>query len=550
LILPPLNLPLPDYSNLKTLPMRKHYTLLVSAWILSFLSFELIAQPSPDWTRSYAGPTGKGAAGRVIEVVNGFVYSAGAGDGVHIVRYDTQNPLLPGLVMSYLNAEYAYDLAVDASGNVYVAARSKASLKGNSVPNYDYITIKFKPDGSLHWARTYAGSRGAADCPQALAVDNIGNVYVTGGAEGINASNAFAAAVTLKYNSNGDLQWVARMDEINPGEIAVAGSPYESGQALTIDGNGDVYITGESNRRVFIAKYAGNYTGSGLNPVIWKDEITEGTSGRTIGISNGNVIACGFGGALTSYSTAGARNWVRKYGSDLWDMALSSSAIYATGRAGRDMYTVKCDLQGNMQWGNSFNASTNTAFARAVTFDDCGNVFITGNISVPEGRNLVNKLPVVKYRESGGNPDWVTYNGTDGFDIATDPSGAVYVTGVQNQKTLQNMITAKYPAGCVPPAQSVSPFSTMEENVLNSVNNFPNPFKLSTNISFRLAKAGFVSLNVYDLSGRKVQTLIQEKRNAGHHSVKFSGNNLAAGTYIYRLEADGYSKTGRMILEK
>lgn len=90
----------------------------------------------------------------------------------------------------------------------------------------------------------------------------------------------------------------------------------------------------------------------------------------------------------------------------------------------------------------------------------------------------------------------------------------------------------------------------MEESGVNSLSNFPNPFKSSTNISFRLAKAGFVSLNVYDLTGRKVQTLIQEKRNAGQHSVKFSGYNLAAGTYIYRLEADGYSKTGRMILEK
>jgi hypothetical protein len=533
--------------------MRKHYTMLISAWILSFLSFDVIAQaptPAPLWTKLYAGPTGKGAAARVIKVANGFVYSAGAGDGVHIIRYDSQNPLLPGLVMSYQNAEYAYDLTVDASGNVYVAARSKASSKGNSVPNYDYITIKFRPDGSLHWARTYAGSRGVADCPQALAVDNEGNVYVTGGTEGINASNAFAAAVTLKYNSNGDLQWVAKLDEINPGEIAVAGSPYESGQALTIDGNGDVYITGESNRKIFIAKYAGNYAGSGFNPVIWKNEVTEGTSGRSIGISNGNVIACGFGGALASYSTAGDRNWVRNYGSALWDMALSSSAIYATGSLGRDMYTVKCDLLGNMQWSNSFNASTNTAFARAVTFDNCGNVFVTGYISVPEGRNLVNKLPVIKYSESGGNPDWVTYNGTDGFDIATDPSGAVYVTGVQNQRTLQNMITSKYPGSCTTPAQTVSPFSTLEENGLNSLNNFPNPFKSSTNISFRLAKAGYVSLNVFDLSGRRIQTLIQGQRNAGQHSVKFSGNNLTAGIYIYRLEADGFSKTGRMILEK
>jgi serine protease AprX len=90
----------------------------------------------------------------------------------------------------------------------------------------------------------------------------------------------------------------------------------------------------------------------------------------------------------------------------------------------------------------------------------------------------------------------------------------------------------------------------MEESGVSSVNNYPNPFRSSTSINFRLAKAGFVSLNVYDLTGRKIQTLIQEKRNAGQHNVKFSGNNLPTGTYIYRLHADGFSKTGRMILEK
>lgn len=528
--------------------MRKHYTLLISAWILTFLSFKAIAQaPAPIWTKLYAGPTGKGAAARDIKVVNGFVYVSGSGDGVQVVKYDSQNPTVPLSVMSYLNAEYAYDFTVDASGNVYVAARSKASIKGNSFPNYDFVTIKFRPDGSLHWARTYAGSKGAADCPMALTFDNSGNVYVTGGAEGLNAVNAFAAAVTLKYNSEGDLQWVAKMDDINPGEIAVAGGPYESAQDITVDGNGDVYITGESNRQILIAKYAGNYTGSGFNPVIWKDVITEGNSGRSIGISNANVIASGWGGAIASYSIDGTRNWVKDFGAEFWNMALSGSEIYATGSLGRDMYTVKCDLQGNMLWDKSFNASTNSAFARAITFDDCGNVFITGHISVQEGKNLVGKLPVIKYSQSG-NLDWVTYNGADGFDITTDLSGAVYVTGVQNQRTLQNMITAKYPASCIP--QTIDPFSAMEEKGLNSLNNFPNPFRSSTNINFRLARAGYVTLNVYDLSGRKIQTLVQGQRNAGQHLVKFSGNNLPAGTYIYRLETDGYSKTGRMILEK
>jgi hypothetical protein len=212
------------------------------------------------------------------------------------------------------------------------------------------------------------------------------------------------------------------------------------------------------------------------------------------------------------------------------------------------MLTVKYDLAGNLLWSQTFNGNTTRgAFGRAIAVDACGNAFMTGYVVFQEGKNTVSRLPVIKYNESG-NMDWVAYNGSDGFDIATDASSAVYVTGTQNLRTLQNIITAKYPGSCI--SQTVSPFSTMEESGLNSVSNYPNPFRSSTNISFRLAKAGNVSLNVFDLTGRRIQTLIQGQRNAGQHTVNFSGNNLPAGIYIYRLEANGYTKTGRMILER
>ncbi|HSF45530.1 MAG TPA: hypothetical protein VLA58_05945, partial [Chitinophagaceae bacterium] len=60
--------------------MRKVYTLMITVWVLSLISSETIAQaPSPDWTKLFAGPTGKGGAGRLIRIVNGSVYVAGSG---------------------------------------------------------------------------------------------------------------------------------------------------------------------------------------------------------------------------------------------------------------------------------------------------------------------------------------------------------------------------------------------------------------------------------------------------------------------------------------
>ncbi len=80
--------------------------------------------------------------------------------------------------------------------------------------------------------------------------------------------------------------------------------------------------------------------------------------------------------------------------------------------------------------------------------------------------------------------------------------------------------------------------------------NYPNPFNSSTNIEFQVANFGFVSLDVYDILGRKIKTLINEVRSAGNYIVNFKADDLPSGIYIYRLISKNYSKTQKMILLK
>jgi hypothetical protein len=87
--------------------------------------------------------------------------------------------------------------------------------------------------------------------------------------------------------------------------------------------------------------------------------------------------------------------------------------------------------------------------------------------------------------------------------------------------------------------------------------NYPNPFNPTTNIGFRLpagqagiADCGFVSLKVFDVLGREVATLIDEKLNAGTHRVLWDASRVASGMYFYRLRAEGREETKRMILLK
>ena len=80
--------------------------------------------------------------------------------------------------------------------------------------------------------------------------------------------------------------------------------------------------------------------------------------------------------------------------------------------------------------------------------------------------------------------------------------------------------------------------------------NYPNPFNPTTQISFEIGQAGMTSLKVYDLLGREVATLVNSDLPAGSHTIDFDAANLASGTYMYRLEANGYVLTRKMMLVK
>jgi hypothetical protein len=90
--------------------------------------------------------------------------------------------------------------------------------------------------------------------------------------------------------------------------------------------------------------------------------------------------------------------------------------------------------------------------------------------------------------------------------------------------------------------------------------NYPNPFNPVTNILFTINDNQFVSLNVYDVLGNKISSLVNEEKQAGIYSVIFPGNNiansvssgseLASSVYFYQLKAGNYTETKKMVFMK
>jgi hypothetical protein len=94
-------------------------------------------------------------------------------------------------------------------------------------------------------------------------------------------------------------------------------------------------------------------------------------------------------------------------------------------------------------------------------------------------------------------------------------------------------------------------------NQFSLAQNYPNPFNPITNIEFRIAGFGFVTLKVYDILGREIATLVNEEKPAGEYEVEFNAvshsgevRNLTSGIYFYKLQAGSVIETKKMILLK
>ena len=123
--------------------------------------------------------------------------------------------------------DYAYWLALDASGNIYVTGQSVETGSDN-----DITTIKYAPNGDEIWVRHYDGPAHRYDAGQAIAVDADGNAYVTGN----HTMATGLECVTLKYSAAGDLLWTASFN-----------GPDASGGvfiSIALDDTASAYVTG------------------------------------------------------------------------------------------------------------------------------------------------------------------------------------------------------------------------------------------------------------------------------------------------------------------
>jgi hypothetical protein len=310
------------------------------------------------WLRRYNGPFGGNDAGIAIAVdASGYVYVTGTSaatatnDDYLTIKYKPNGDT--SWVRRYNgpdnNHDWAYDIVVDGSGNVYVTG---ASTQGTS--NVDYLTIKYKPNGDTAWTRRYNGPGNNSDFPYQLVLDGSNNVCVTGASVGSGTNFDYA---TIKYYPNGDTAWLRRFNgTANLVDIA---------NDITADASGNVYVTGSSDLPG---------TNSAYTTVKY--------------YSNGDTAW------MRKYSGTGGANSADKIELD------GSGNVYVTGKSigsgtGIDYATIKYFPNGDTAWLKRYNGPASSDDSTyALDVDYYGNVYVTG-ATVVSGSN--HDIATIKY---------------------------------------------------------------------------------------------------------------------------------------------------------
>ncbi len=247
------------------------------------------------WVGRYNGPGDSDDFASAIAVDrSGNVYVTGKSKGSSTcedyatIKYNTNGK--PLWVTRYNGpANYvdeARALALDGSGNVYIAGRS-----WGSGTDYDYATIKYNTNGKQLWAKRYDGPGHLYDEANAVAVDGSGNVYVTGYCMLSRNEPTKRDCATIKYDTSGKQLWAKRYD--GPGHL------YDKANAIAVDSSGNVYVTGSSGDYYKNLDYATiKYNKSGK--LVWAEKYS-GSGNSTdeamaIAVDgSGNVYVTGYG---------------------------------------------------------------------------------------------------------------------------------------------------------------------------------------------------------------------------------------------------------------
>lgn len=458
-------------------------------------------------------------------------------------------------------------IQADNAGNLY--ALNYSIVQGN----VSYTLVKSTNDGAS-WA--------AAGSSFSFLVKEFGFPQ--------NGKLFSATSMGFFLSQNGGNAWEMRNNGLNTNSVSALG--YNNGRLFAATGSGNYFsdndgaswsllngigtLTGIENivtasGSIFFKTYKTIFRSADNGSTwsnVWHDSLPD-INTDLIATTNG-VLMFGGTGADIYRSTDAGTTWQVAFDSLTFASGISTIAPGISG----DVYTGISD-----GLGSRLMRSTNNGSNWSTIFLDQTFMMQFRNIKVTSSGVIVNYFTNV-HRSTDNGATWQASVGIVGTvansDMIENSAGKLFVnsnSGVlmstdsglnwtQVNTGLSNLLT-----NCLTLNGNQRLFTGTSTGVFRTstptgiiggelvteyrlAQNYPNPFNPGTNLGFRIANFGLVTLKVYDIQGKEIRTIVNEHLQAGNYEYTFNGSGLPSGVYFYKLEAGEFTQTKRMLLLK
>ena len=508
-------------------------------------------------------------------IIAGWTETSGNGDDVYLLKTDGDGNLIWTRTYGGSSHEDARSLDLTADGGYILAGRTSSFGNGNN----DFYLIKTDAEGNTVWTRTYGG--GQDDYCWSVQQTTDGGYILAGYSESFGGGNG--VAWLIKTDANGDTLWT-RIYEGERGAMARSvqqttdGGYIVGGYTDPWGGTSDIYLIKiDPNGQTGWTRTHG---GSNDDYGHCVQETADGgyiVTGYTWSFGAGWYDMC-----LLRTDAKGKLMWWRTYGGEVDDHGqfvcetsdgnfILAGSTRSFGAGAGDVYLLK--VAGEEQAGLSIEIVPDDP---PVTVPQGGSFGFTATLTNETGQPKVTEAWTVAIDSEGRT--YGPLKTSEGLGVAPYQSRSAHFN--QAVPNLAPLGFYNYVAYCGEYPSTVIDSSFFQIEVIAGpltkageagwvltgsflegdlselpsefalLSNYPNPFNASTVISYELPTDTHVKLEVYNISGQKVATLVDSKQHSGYRSVVWDASEVSSGLYFYKLTAGDISETKRMILIK
>jgi|26BtaG_2_1085354.scaffolds.fasta_scaffold13470_1 hypothetical protein len=443
---------------------------------------------------------------------------------IFIQKLDDDGNLLWVKQIGGIYEDYGLKITTDVGGNVYITGAFAGTVDFDPGPDvfnltatndFDIHILKLDTDGNFLWAKQIGGDRN--DYGRGIGTDSSGNVYVTGFFRetvdfdpGLGVYNLTEVGKSdiflLKLDADGEFIWVKQM----------AGAESEFGNALAVDANNNLYITGTfkattnfdpngiyeltsaGNEDIFVLKMDDD------GNLLWVRQM------GSVGVDTGQDISVDKDGNV--YSIGSFIGTV--------DFNPGDDTANLESLGGTNIYVQKLDTDGNFLWANYMGGLGNDV-GYSISNDSNGNVYVAGhffnNASFDSGAGLINLIAVGGYDafvqkfDTHGNFGWLkqisgTFNDY-AYSVFADNDGNIYSTGTFTATVNLNLegsngsLTSNGSFDCYILKLSVDTLGIEDSSFSDGLVMYPNPTKGDFSVAFKNEQTE-VSVRLFSITGQ------------------------------------------------